>query len=313
MRPVLTGMDGAIIPGSGLIFSIHLITGDTYPTFSGAIGMTYEQGGGGYANRAVMLQNGDTLTLYDRIAHHREASLSTIEITSMHAAELVREFKLYFKNSIADPPGAYNSYVIKASDNPGKVEDFLLLLSRQGIKFGVAKAENKNLKGLSYLSGDQTSFNLEKGDLIIPASQPRAVLTHVLFEPEGFLSDSLTYDITAWCIPMAYGLDAYATEVQLDYATTELPPLQKIGLNEKPYAYAIEWGSIPATKALTDLISLGIVARYAISLRVGGVDYPAGTVMLMRADNRKNPGFDAKCAQSQSQLSRLSHSSIPDL
>ena len=268
--------------------------GDTYPTFSGAIGMTYEQGGGGYANRAVMLQNGDTLTLYDRIAHHREASLSTIEITSMHAAELVREFKLYFKNSITDPPGVYNSYVIKATDNPGKIDDFLTLLSRQGIKYGVAKADSKNLRGLSYLTGDQATFSLEKGDLIIPASQPRAVLTHVLFEPEGFLSDSLTYDITAWCIPMAYGLDAYATEVQLDYAAAETPVIQKIGLNEKPYAYALQWGSIPATKALTEMISLGIVARYAVSpFQVGGVDYPAGTVLLMRADNRKNPGFDA--------------------
>jgi len=32
-----------------------------------------------------------------------------------------------------------------------------------------------------------------------------------LFEPDGKLSDSLTYDITAWSIPHAYGLDAIAS------------------------------------------------------------------------------------------------------
>jgi hypothetical protein len=43
--------------------------GDTYPTYSGAIGMTFEQGciGGGLA---VIQKSGDTLTLKDRLEHH---------------------------------------------------------------------------------------------------------------------------------------------------------------------------------------------------------------------------------------------------
>src|SRR5258706_2287792 len=31
--------------------------GDTYPTFSGAVGMTYEQGGSSRGNRSVLLKN----------------------------------------------------------------------------------------------------------------------------------------------------------------------------------------------------------------------------------------------------------------
>ena len=52
--------------------------GDTYPTFNGSIGMTYEQGGIG-AGRAVITENGDTLTLADRIAHHTTTTLATVE------------------------------------------------------------------------------------------------------------------------------------------------------------------------------------------------------------------------------------------
>ncbi|MEM9258691.1 MAG: M14 metallopeptidase family protein, partial [Bacteroidota bacterium] len=50
--------------------------GDTWPTFNGAIGMTYEQGGHSRAGRAIDLPNGDTLTLFDRVEHHRTTSLS---------------------------------------------------------------------------------------------------------------------------------------------------------------------------------------------------------------------------------------------
>lgn len=50
--------------------------GDTYPTYNGAIGMTYEQGGGGAGGAAVINDEGDTLTLFDRANHHFTTSLS---------------------------------------------------------------------------------------------------------------------------------------------------------------------------------------------------------------------------------------------
>src|SRR5690606_6787535 len=44
--------------------------GDTYPMYNGAIGMTYEKGGSGAAGLGVLTNEGDTLTLLDRITHH---------------------------------------------------------------------------------------------------------------------------------------------------------------------------------------------------------------------------------------------------
>jgi len=62
--------------------------GDTWPTFNGAIGMTYEQAGHGRSGRAIDLPTGDTLTLADRVAHLRTTSLSTIEIASKESDRL---------------------------------------------------------------------------------------------------------------------------------------------------------------------------------------------------------------------------------
>ncbi len=86
--------------------------GDTYPIYNGSIGMTYEQGGIS-AGLAVVTRTGDTLTLTDRVAHHHSTSLSTIEVASAYAQKLLDEFKKFYDNSRANPPGEYKTYVIK--------------------------------------------------------------------------------------------------------------------------------------------------------------------------------------------------------
>lgn len=127
----------------------------------------------------------------------------------------------------------------------------------------------------------------------MPASQPRAVMLQALFEPEAKLADSITYDITAWSIPMAYGLDVYGTNDVLTYNPHKESIKTSVPVDARPYAYAMQWGSVPSTKALADLLKKGVVARYAPkSFTVKGVYYPEGTVLIMRADNKNHPQFD---------------------
>ena len=70
--------------------------GDTYPTYMGAIGMTYEQAGGGMGGLGVDTDHGYELTLVDRVAHHKTTGLSTVEIASENALKLNTEFKKFF-------------------------------------------------------------------------------------------------------------------------------------------------------------------------------------------------------------------------
>ena len=73
--------------------------GDTYPMFNGSIGMTYEQGGSGFAGRALARNEGDTLTLADRIGHHYATSISTIAVASRNVNELVAAASDYRKEA----------------------------------------------------------------------------------------------------------------------------------------------------------------------------------------------------------------------
>ena len=78
--------------------------GDTYLIYNGGIGMTYEQGGIG-AGLAVKDEDGDTLTLSDRIMHHYSTGMSTLEIVSQNAAPLIAAFHRYFTTARSQPIG----------------------------------------------------------------------------------------------------------------------------------------------------------------------------------------------------------------
>ena len=114
--------------------------GDTYPTYNGAVGMTYEQGGGGAGGLRVKTKDGDDLTLGDRIIHHHTSALSTVEITSVNAVRVVDEFEKYFRENLNDPSSPYKAYVVKADNNPDKINQLMRWLDLQSIKYGHAAA-----------------------------------------------------------------------------------------------------------------------------------------------------------------------------
>src|SRR6185295_12415082 len=111
--------------------------GDSYPIFNGGIGMTYEQGGGSAGGLGVIKEEGDTLSLVDRVMHHYTTSLSTIEISSQYAPRLIKEFRKFFIDAVTTGAGPYKSYLIK--NNPQdteRINALLELLDKNGIQYG---------------------------------------------------------------------------------------------------------------------------------------------------------------------------------
>jgi hypothetical protein len=260
--------------------------GDTYPTYNGAIGMTYEQGGGGHAGIAALKDDGDTLTLSQRIAHHLTTGLSTVEISSQQANELLSDFTHYFYDAVHTPEGPFNAYVIKAAGNTEKLASLATLLNNNNIRFGYGAAVNK-ATGFNYFNGKTEGFTIEKEDLVISAAQPRSNLLRVLFEPDSHLNDSITYDITAWALPYAYGLPSYALKQSLEPATDSFPATNNTYLAAaKPYAYLARWNSIKDVKFLAALLQKKIMVRYAEEpFTAGGKAFPAGTLIITRSGN----------------------------
>ncbi|HET6527940.1 MAG TPA: M14 metallopeptidase family protein [Balneolaceae bacterium] len=267
--------------------------GDTYPIFSGAIGMTYEQAGGGYAGLGIIKPIGDTLTLNDRLMHHFTTGMATIEASAKHADRLVEEFAKYFETSIHNPKGEYKTFVIKGDNNPDKLFAFFELLDSHNIKYGKAAEENE-VEGYNYQTGEVEELRVTGDDYLVSTYQPRSVMARVLLEPRPQLEDSVTYDITAWNQFYAYGLDGFATTERLDVKPAEVPQ-RKVdnSFTGTPYAYIARWQDVPDIRLLADLLKHDINVRFAHgNFKIEDKMYEAGTLIITRSDNVNRADFN---------------------
>lgn len=258
--------------------------GDTYPIYNGAIGMTYEQGGGPSSGLGVYKKEGDTLTLTDRLTHHYTSGLSTIEISSQNAGRLVREFRKFFNDALSPGTGIYKTYIIKKEEgNAQRMAALIELLDKNNIQYGSAKG---NAKGYNYFSGREEAFTITEGDIVISNAQPKSTLLSVLFEPKSKLVDSATYDITAWSLPYVYGLTAYAVKekIRLTGNYTKEVPARNTSSNR--YGYVIPWEGVQSAKAAARLMQKGVKLRFASNnFEIGGASFKAGAVIVLKTAN----------------------------
>ncbi len=263
--------------------------GDTYPIYNGAIGMTYEQAGGGSAGLGVLKKEGDTLTLYDRLIHHYTSGLSTIEISSQNASRLVGEFRRFFNNAVSKGTGNYKTYVVKYNAaQEQNIGALLELLDKNNIEYHSGSGSGK---GYNYMTGKEESFTIEPRDIVISSLQPKSTLISVLFDPQPKLVDTATYDITAWALPYAYGLKAFAAKEKTGtlsvYQKTE-PVKNELS---DTYGYVIPWEGLKSAKITSRLLQKGVKLRFAKNdFEVAGKNFRRGAVLVLKASNSRFEG-----------------------
>ncbi|HYG19174.1 MAG TPA: M14 family metallopeptidase [Ohtaekwangia sp.] len=278
--------------------------GDTYPTYNGAIGMTYEQAGGGRGGLQITTPEGDPLTLKDRLIHHHTTGLSTVEITAQNAARVVDEFQKYFDENNTKPAALYKTFVIKSDNNPDKIATLLQWMDRHGIKYGHPAAA-KTLNGFDYQLQKTSGVAITSSDIVVNTDQPKSRFISAVFEPQSKLPDSLTYDITAWNLMYAHDLRAYAltdrVAVAMPYkAKAAVPPAVK-----KPYAYIFRYQHLRDVEFMATLMRRGIKVRSAQNpFSSGGQNYDAGTIIIPRRNNEGVHDFDKVINDLAQQYSR---------
>ena len=201
--------------------------GDSYPSLRGAVGMTYEVGGGGRAGEALRLPDGSLLTLASRTARHLTASLATVAAAADRADELDRDF---VAGRLAQARSAPVTYLWPAG--AAEAEPLARLLARHGVRVGrLAAAERLAARrlgspGSGAAAGDPappTAF--AAGTWAATTAQPLGRLLHALIEPDPALPATFVerqreraernleaefFDVTAWALPLAFNLEAWA-------------------------------------------------------------------------------------------------------
>ncbi len=263
--------------------------GDTYPTYNGAIGMTYEQAGGAAGGAAALINDDDTLTLMDRVMHHYTTGISTIETSSRNAGKLISEFKKYFDNAVSKGFGEYKTYLIRGGDTDReRIWSLMNLLDKNGIEYEFSGGSSRGtLTGYSYKTGSEELFTVERGDLLVQSDQARSALVRVLFEPDAKLVDSNTYDITAWSLPYVFGLDAYASKNKISTAAGQ-KPLPLVNKTGPAYGYVISWQGMQSAKVLVQLMQKEIRVRYSESpFDIGDQHFERGSLIILQTGNEQ--------------------------
>ncbi|MDT0688425.1 M14 family metallopeptidase [Salegentibacter sp. F188] len=272
--------------------------GDTYPTYLGAIGMTFEQAGHGRAGLGIETDEGEILTLKDRIIHHFTTGISTVEVASQNIEDLNNEFKKFFSNN---EEFEYQSYALRG--NPDKIVAVKQLLDQHEITY--SNAANQRIKGYDYSSKMSTTSNATEETLVVSSNQPKGKMVKVLFEPATKLADSLTYDITAWSLPYAYGLEAIASPRSISTANNITEKEIENVANPSGAGYISKWNSMQDARFLAALLKEDIRVRFSeIPFESEGQQFDRGSLIITKSDNRNTENFDEKVVEIANRLNR---------
>jgi hypothetical protein len=173
------------------------------------------------------------------------------------------------------------------------------LLDANGIDYGTAPAAS-GVRAYDYTTGRTGKRTVSQGDLLIDARQPHGGILQVLMDPDPVLSDSMTYDITAWALPHALGLDALALTSPLSVAGEWVQPAraQRATGPEQAYAWVLPGNGADAIRGLASLLRDGVTVRRAdTGFAVDGQVFAAGDFVITRRNNEGVADMDRALAR----------------
>ncbi|MCI0586550.1 MAG: hypothetical protein L0323_06890 [Planctomycetes bacterium] len=266
--------------------------GDSWPSLQGAIGMTYEQAGG--AGVRFKREDEQVLTLHDRAWHHFTAAFATLETAARNRRPLLSDFARFHESALEEGRrGGVREYLWKEGEDPARARALASLLAAQGIE--VERSREPFTAGpLTKVGGGKADRErFEKGTYLASLAQPRKRLLHALLEPDPSLRDLYFYDVSAWNLPLAFGVEAWFSPARAEVGRDrfEAPgpvagPKEMAGApvaipREGVYAYLLPWSASGAPPLLHRLLAEGFRASIATrELRLEGRDWPRGTLVV---------------------------------
>ncbi|MDJ0838293.1 MAG: M14 family zinc carboxypeptidase [Acidobacteriota bacterium] len=289
---------------------------DSFPSFNGAIGMTYETDGGGHNGLRIEKADGRMLTLRGGIHRHFATNMATLEVLADNRKAVLLDFYAFRKSAMDEADKeTYKTYVLEPGRDPGRLADLLDVLLHHKIEVYRTDKEVQGKKVRTYFDVVAQNRRFPAGSYIIPLKQPQKRLVKVLFQPDPKMSDVFMaeveakrarnaklgtstrkerlgfYDVTAWTLPVTYGLDAAYTEDAVNVSgltrITEAPKVEGKVSGKAEYAYLFtqetDAGAALAGRLLQEDFKLGLVTS---PFKQNGKDWPLGTLV---ARVKRNP------------------------
>lgn len=210
---------------------------DSWPSLNGATGMTYETDGGGFKGIKWKRDDDTIVTLRSGIAKHFIASLTTLETAARNRAERLKDFYEFRRSGIEEGQREQmKRIVLLPGRDPNKTVELVGVLLRAGVEVTRTTEPFRSTSAHAFLNSSSASREFPAGSYVVDLAQPQKRLAKALLEPNteqdtAFIREQLVrfarnerrgrgaskedygfYDITAWSLPLAFGVEAYWTE-----------------------------------------------------------------------------------------------------
>jgi len=308
-------------------------TGSFYPGFwesigsiNGSVSFTYETIGGGRKGLRYRRQDGSIITLKLAAEQHSQASLAVLEAAAAGRQELLKDFAGFWRSALELERTAQEKlFLIDPADDPPRARRLVDVLLANRVEVYRTSSELELDDVHDYLGGEWRQRSFPAGTYVVPVGQPRARLALTMLRkdfslPEQTLEDaqvfrrnrekagfrvrgisstsSLFYDVTAWSMPLTYGVSAFWAEAPLDAGL----PGERLVRGEKEdgqrlapgsegqYGYVFSGQTNRSMALLAHLLQRGIVLNVAYrGFAVEGRAFPRGSVIVRK---ERNPGVD---------------------
>ncbi|MEX1186692.1 MAG: M14 family zinc carboxypeptidase [Gemmatimonadaceae bacterium] len=210
---------------------------DSWPSLTGAIGMTYETDCGGWKGILWRRDDGSLCSFRDGIAKHFVTSMATIETTGARRAERVADWHAFRRSAVnAGRTGSMKRVVLLPGSDPARAAELAATLLRSGIEVRLASQPFSSARAHAYRDDSRGARRFESGSYVIDLAQPQGRAAKAVLEPAPALDSGFAraqieklgrnlrrgenvpgesyefYDVTAWSLPVAFGVEAYWTE-----------------------------------------------------------------------------------------------------
>ena len=288
---------------------------DSYPSLTGAIGMTYETDcDWGILTRR---EDGSMCSFRAAVSKHFVSAMATIEATSARRAERVRDWVKFRREAIDEGrTSTMKRVVIVPTRDPARAAALATTLRRGGIEVRRASEAFSSTRAHSYADESVGSRRFDAGAYVIDLAQPLGRAARSVLEPSPKLDTTFArlqierfqrnrrrganvpregyefYDVTAWSLPVTFGVDAYWTEDAAPVTGTmvsrdELPAVGGVsGARPARSAYVFTSQRNGAPRLAFQLLTRGY--RVAVSeqpLEAAGQRFPRGTYVVRVARN----------------------------
>ncbi|HEX8338042.1 MAG TPA: M14 family zinc carboxypeptidase, partial [Pyrinomonadaceae bacterium] len=212
---------------------------DSWPALQGATGMTYETDSGGWKGLRWKRDDETIVTFRSGIAKHFVASLTTLATAATHREARLRDYYEFKRSAIEEGrTGRVRRFVILPGRDPGRAAELVENLLRAGVEVGRAAAPFRATRAHDYSGKDSPAAarDFPAGAYVVDLAQPQKRIAKALLEvhtpqDDAFQREQLArftrnerrgrggakeeygfYDVTAWSLPLAFGVEAFWTE-----------------------------------------------------------------------------------------------------